>query len=254
MRLFYPLLLALLGCHGIVPVGSLRCARSCTFGPVPLGSLDPIERPCETVEMNATVTMCALSLSINFATSTIRGTLNPTDRLADPSSMLDLVRVFMPGRTLTYVSYKCATTDDCDQDFARETVSTSQWFQLNETNVRTEITSLLFQMDPPKDDLHCAHDRLCSWTENCYAERSENHTGSHKISILMQNNFPCNDTSPVEVMFEQHFSAPNVAQRDKLKILCNTNLCNQPMVVEQVYNILQEEFTLPLNYSAYDVQ
>jgi hypothetical protein len=250
-EIFPVLFLFIIFCQNIDQVNTLRCAHSCPFGPISLGSSDPIKNPCNTIDINTDITVCSVFITINFETSYIHGTISEKRRSEDKSEILHLSSILGPYKTLTFINYYCTTTDDCDQNFVRETVSTSKWFQLNETKVRTDITSLLFQTNSSSDKLICANDLNCSSNENCYAQLFQNSSASQTNPIAINNKFPCENTSPSQITFEQNFKSPGKNQDMTMNIYCNKDECNQQNTVEQIYNILRDGFTLPLNYSAY---
>ena len=235
-------------CQNIYQVSTLRCAHACSVGPIALGSPDPITTPCNTNDNDTATTMCTVSLSINFETSYIRGSLIEKPREVDKSSSLHLNHRFVPHKTITFIDYQCATADDCDQDFVRETISSSKWAQLDETKVQADIISLLFKTTSTNDTLTCANNRICSSNEHCSAQFTHNSSASQ---INFNDNFPCNNTSASTVIFNQYFSAPGDNQGWTMDVFCNKDGCNQRNTVEQVHNILRDNFTLPLNYSAF---
>jgi hypothetical protein len=252
--IFYLLLLIIICCQNIDQVNTLRCAHACAFGPISFGSADPIKTPCNTVDINTTTTVCSVLLNINFQTSFIRGSLNEQTRVESKSSILHLSSTLFPHSIITSINYHCSTTDDCDQDFVRETVSTSKWSQLNGTKVRTDVTSLLFQTDSSIDNLICANNVICSWNENCYAQRFQNSSVSQMNQIDFNNTFLCDTALSPQVSFEQNFKSPDDNRDETMKIYCNKNGCNEQKPVEQVHNIFRNDFILPLNYSVYTHQ
>jgi len=87
--------------------------------------------------------------------------------------------------------------------------------------------------------------------EHCYAELNQNSTTSHIDEFNFNNKFLCDNTLSSQLTFNQFFDAPRDNHYMTLKVYCNKNQCNQQTTVEEVYNIFQSNFTLPLNYSQY---
>ncbi|CAF3846215.1 unnamed protein product [Rotaria sordida] len=241
----------LIFCQNIDQVNALRCAHSCSIGPIALGSSNPIKNPCNTIDINITTTFCSVFLTINYETSYIHGTLHEKSRLVNKLSILDLSSIMLPSKTITFINYYCATTDDCDQEFIRETISSSKWFQLNETKVRTDITSLLFKTNSSTENIICDNNSICPWNENCYAQFIQNSSILQINQIDFNNKYPCNNISSSQVNIKQSFSTPGDNQDLMIEIYCNKNRCNQQKIVEQVYNIFRNDFNLPFNYSAF---
>ncbi|CAF1623660.1 unnamed protein product, partial [Rotaria sp. Silwood1] len=214
-------------------VNTLRCAHSCSIGPIALGSPDPIKNPCHTVDINITNTFCSVFLTINFETSYIHGTLHEKTRLVNKLSILDLSSIMFSSKTITFINYYCATTDDCDQEFIRETISSSKWFQLNETKVRTDITTLLFKTNSSTENIICDNNSICLWNENCYAQFIQNSSSSQINQINFNNKYSCDNMSSSQVTIEQSFSTPGDNHDLMIKIYCNKNGCNQQKIVEQ---------------------
>ena len=238
-------------CQNIDQINTLRCAHSCSIGPAPFGSLDPIKIPCDTVDVNITTTICSVFLVVNFDEAHIQGALNEKRRSTNESSILHLDLSFEPDETMTYINYQCSTTDNCDEDFVRETISSTKWFKLNETKVRADITALMFEDELSSDRLICDDDLVCLRNEKCVAELTENSSISQINRIYFNNKFPCGTFSDAEIRFDQHFHAPGAYQDTIMKVNCNKNKCNQRRTVDQVFNIIRNDFVLPLNYSAY---
>jgi hypothetical protein len=237
--------------QNIDQINTLRCAHECSIGPTPFGSLDPIKNPCDTVNINITTTICSVFLVVNFETEHIQGALNEKKRSVNQSSILHLELSFESDETMTYITYQCSTTDNCDEEFVRETISSPKWFQLNEPKVRADITALMFETEFITDRLICDDNLVCLRDEQCVAELTENNSVSQINQIYFNNKFPCNTISDSQVRFDRHFHAPGAYQDMIMKVNCNKNKCNQRKIVEQVFNIIRNDFVLPLNYSAY---
>ena len=240
--------LMLLGCQILSRSAALRCAHTCAFGPVTMGTSDPIKTPCNTRDVNTTQSVCSVLLTVNFQTSFIRGSLVDKPRSTDQSSSLSLSFTIMPAITLLSIDYRCATTDDCDQDFVRETIGSTQWLQLNETKLRADVSSLLFRTNVSTADVSCANRVTCPSTAYCRAKLTHN---SSVDQMEFRNDFPCDDTSSVQVTFKQHFYTSETIHDDTLETNCDKNQCNERSTIGQVYEILRKDFPLPLNYSTY---
>jgi hypothetical protein len=238
-------------CQNIDQVNTLRCAHSCTIGPARFGSLHPIKTPCDTVDVNTNTTICSVFLAINFETAHIQGAMNEKRRLVNESSILHLESSFEFDESMTFINYQCSTTDNCDEDFVRETVSSPKWFQLNETKVRAEITELMFETDFITDRIICDNSLICLHDEQCVAELNENRSSSQDNRVYFNNEFQCDMTSESLVRVDQHFHAPGSYQDMIMKVYCNKNKCNERKIVEKVFNIIRNDFVLPVNYSAY---
>jgi hypothetical protein len=232
-------------------VNSLRCAHSCAFGPVPFGSIDPIKTPCNTRDINVTHTVCAVLLTVNFQTLTIRGSLNDRERTRYSSSSLLLSFATVPGRTSLSITYTCTTTDDCDQEFLRETIGSSKWLQLNETQLRADISSLLFRNESFSGNVICANDLICSSDANCYARSVYNSSTSSTNHVQFDNRFPCDTTSTVELHFKQQFYTSIDDREETIETHCNTHECNRQETLQHIQDLFRKQFQLPLNYSAY---
>ena len=235
----------------ISPINTLRCAHDCLIEPAPFGSQDPIRIPCDTVNVDAAKNVCSVFLMVNFENQHISGALNEKSRESDQTSVLHIASQFYSDETRTYIGYQCSTTDHCDEDFVRETIGSSRWSELNETEVRNNISSLLFQDDSIPDDLICDNDRECLWFEQCVAELLRNSSVSHDHRIDFNNQFPCEGILDSHVEFNQYFHAPAATEDMAMRVFCNINDCNRRAIVELVYDILQQKFVIPLNYSAY---
>lgn len=235
----------------ISSINTLQCAHDCLIDPVPFGSQDPIRIPCDTVDVDATKTVCSVFLMINFQSRQIDGALNEKIRELDQSLVLHVSSQFSSDVTRTFISYQCSTSDHCDEEFVRETISSSGWSELNETDVRTNISSLLFQDHPFPDDLLCNNDCVCPWFEQCVAELLRNSSVSQGHRLDFNNQFPCEETLDSHLEFNQYFQSPAATEDMLMRVFCNINDCNRRGLVELVYEILQEKFVIPLNYSAY---
>jgi hypothetical protein len=150
---------------------------------------------------------------------------------------------------MTFINYQCSTTDNCDEDFVRETISSSKWFQLNETKVRADITALIFEKDVITDELICDNNLRCLRDEQCVAELIENRSLSQMNSIYFNNEFPCNTILDSQVRFDQHFHAPSAYQDMIMKVYCNKNKCNQRKIVEKVFDIIRKYFYFYMYFS-----
>lgn len=238
-------------CQNINHAGTLRCAHSCSIGPIALGSPDPIKPPCNTVDINSNTTSCSVFLTINFETSYVHGTLYEKPRPENKLSTLSISSTVWSSKTLTFINYYCATSDDCDQDFVRETISSANWSRINETKLRSDLDVLLFRINASDQNIICDNDLICTSTQHCYGELIQNNSNSHNHHVDYNNKYPCDNASSSQITIEQSYSAPDQRDTTIIKIYCNRDGCNQRKIGEQVFNVVRNNFNLPLNYSAY---
>ena len=195
--------------------------------------------------------VCSVFLIVNFDTKLIDGALNEKIRSNEQSIVLHLSSEIEPDETQTYISYQCSTKDHCDEEFVHEILYSSNWSTVNEAQVRANLTALLFEDQSITDELICDNGLVCLWFEQCIAELRRNSSASEDHRISFNNHFPCGETLISIVKFDQYFRAPAATKDMVMKIDCDKNGCNQRDTIEIVYNILQKDFVLPLNYSAF---
>ena len=125
-EIFFLSLLIIFFCQNIDPVTTLRCAHFCAIESTSFGTPDPIKTPCNTTDIDTNTTICSVFLVINYRARTISAVLNERSRTIDKLSTLHLSSKILPEFTETFINYQCATTDECDQDFVRETISSTK--------------------------------------------------------------------------------------------------------------------------------
>ena len=233
-------------------VVGLRCAHSCAFGPVQFGSTDPIRTPCQTKEIDEEKTMCSVLFNIDFSRSTISGRLNEQVRSTSQSSSLLLSHTMNPSRTILFITFACSTNDHCDEEFVNQTVSSSSWVTINETEFRNGMAILLFRNPSATEDVRCENKLVCRPDEECHGLFSTNRSKSFDVSTKFDNHFPCdNTTTNGEILFKQHFYTSVDQSEEILEVFCSQNQCNDRETIERVYNLFKKDFLLPLNYSSY---
>jgi hypothetical protein len=233
-------------------VQAIRCANNCWFGPVQLGSHDPFRIPCDVIDINPSTTECTAAIAIKLSEGRVLGFLNTRARTTNMTSTLKVALGFDMRGTRSLINYTCTTTDNCDQDFVRESVGSAQWKQLNDTKTRAEISSLLFDSSLSTKNFTCAHDVICQVPyNNCEAEYTIDTSSSDVNRTQFDNNFTCIINRVTEIYVFHYLTVPIQQHTIETKIMCNKNHCNEKENVERAYEIIENGYVLPLNYSQF---
>ena len=244
-------LLLVLGGH-IYRMEALLCAKNCWVGPVKLGSKDPFPVPCNIIEVDPTTTECTVALAMRLSESRVLGVIDAKPRATNMSATLKVFLDFNAHSTVSMVNYSCTTNDNCDQEFAREVISSSGWNQLNETKTRSEITSLLFDPSFIPRNFSCANNISCrGFYENCEAELILKSSTPNVNTTVFANDFKCIINHATEVGVYHYYQTPEEDLSAVITVFCNRDQCNRRETVDQVYNIVQNEYILPLNYTGF---
>ncbi|UJR16736.1 hypothetical protein I4U23_003636 [Adineta vaga] len=254
MSLHYVALLTLLimCTQHIREINSLRCARDCEFGPIKPGSKNPFHAPCDTIEIDPQTTECTVELIIKLSHSIIFGVLDTKPRQSNMSATLKTFLNLNLHSTNSMINYTCTINDNCDQEFVIESVSSSKGSQLNETQIRTEISSLLIDPTLDENNFTCAHNVMCQTAGyNCQADMTMTTLTSKSSIINFNNSFPCIPNYLTAIGIFYYFNSPSNFYETRTSVYCNRQNCNQRETIEQAYNIIQNQYMLPLNYSQF---
>jgi hypothetical protein len=163
-------------------------------------------------------------------------------------TMLDFNR----HSTGSMINYTCSTIDNCDQEFVLESVGSSKWSQLNETKTREKITSLLIDDTLSEKNFTCAHNITCQTpSANCRADYIQESFYPHSNTTKFNNNYECIFNYMTEIGVSHYYNRPSENSTTVTYVTCDKDQCNERETVERAYNIIQNEFNLPLNYSQF---
>jgi hypothetical protein len=255
MKYHHVLLFISLILHGqyIDHVNALRCAKNCWFGPVEPGNKHPFLEPCHTIEIDPQTTECTAAIAIRFSENLLLGVVDTRPRVTNMSATLETIVDFNIHSTVSMINYTCTTTDDCDQQFVLESVGSSKWSQLNVTKTREKITALLIDESFTIKNLTCAHNITCNtFYNNCQADYIQESLSPHSNTTKFDNNYKCIINHLTEIAVFHYFNSPSGNHTTVTEVMCNRNKCNERETVERAFNIIQDEFTLPLNYSQFN--
>lgn len=150
------------------------------------------------------------------------------------------------------LNYTCTLTDNCDQEFVFETIGSSKWSQLNEISTREKISSLLIDDSFAEKNFTCAHNTSCQVPyDNCRADYIQQSIYPHTNTTTFNNNYECIINYLTEIVVFNYFEVPSANHTTATYLMCDRNQCNERDTVERAFSILQNEFTLPLNYSQF---
>ncbi|CAF1514304.1 unnamed protein product [Adineta steineri] len=238
--------------QNIHQLNSVRCAKNCWFGPVAPGSQHPFPEPCNTIDIDPITTECTATIAIKLSDNSLLGVLDTKPRTSNMSAKMEIFLEFNRHSTISMINYTCTTADHCDRDFVLESIGTSKWTQLNETKTRAKITSLLIDPTFSKKNFTCAHNITCEAPyDNCQADLMIKTFTSKSNITEFSNNYKCiiNHLTAIGIFY--YFNAPSNEYNTVTEVMCNKNDCNQREIVEQAYNIIQNEYMHPLNYSQF---
>lgn len=234
----------------LIPVSSLRCAHDCELDAVPFNTTDPFKTPCQTMEVDGSTSVCFVFLNVDYRDRTISAGFNAKHSNI-LSSALRVRSTLFPHMIETFISYQCSITDNCDQEFVRETISSDKWDDLKEGELREKLNSLLYNRDESVEQILCDNHLVCERFEHCEAELIRNDTLAQPERFIFNNKFLCNNASDGKVVYDQHFYENGKDSFAMLEVICNKNGCNDERTVRAVYETLAHDFVLPLNYSQY---
>jgi len=238
--------------QNIDKINTLRCAKSCWFGPVELGNKHPFNTPCNIIEIDPTTTECTAAIAIRLSENILLGVLDTKARVSNMSATLETILDFNKHSTVSMINYTCTTRDNCDQEFVLESVGSSKWSLLNETKTRAKITSLLIDETFSEKNFTCAHNITCQVPyDNCQADYIQESLSPHSNTTKFNNNFKCIINHMTEIAVFHYFNRPSENYTTVTNVMCNKDKCNERETVERAFNIIQNEFTLPLNYSQF---
>ena len=254
MKYYHVLLVAffILCQKNVDQVSAIRCAQNCWFGPVEPGSKHPFTVPCDTIEIDPQTTECTAAIAIRLSDNSLIGIVDTRPRITNMSATLTTLLDFNVHSTVSMINYTCSTTDDCDQQFVLQSVGSSKWSQLNVTRTREKVVALLIDESFTVKNFTCAHDVTCkSFYENCQADYIQQSLSPQSNTTKFDNNYKCIINHLTEIAIFDYYTYPDRNHTTVTEVMCNRDHCNERETVQRVFEIIQDEFTLPLNYTQF---
>lgn len=238
--------------ENIDSVSTLRCADKCWFGPVEPGSQYPFTVPCNTIDVDPRSFECIVTIAIKVSDNELIGLADARPRATSMPATLITIVDFNRHSTGSLINYTCSTNDDCDQQFVLQSIGSSKWSQLNVTKTREKITALLIDESSTVKNFTCAHNATCeTFYNNCQADYIQESLSPRSNTTKFDNNYKCIINHLTEIAVSHYFTAPNQNHTTVTEVMCNRDHCNEREAVERALNIIENEFTLPLNYSQF---
>ena len=244
---FYVLLMVQLF-HLIQLTECTQCTNNCTFEGLHINSsLSP--NFCSSSNSNADENQeCILQLYIDFFTGFINGSFGANNRPVINESRLEMTTIFALNDSSISVDikYSCSTSDYCDIEFLRETLS--PWFNTTPMeSFRQKLATRLFNpnnTDPFQcltNDTCTQNDSVCSMIYSHMVSDSGFETIGSECSTLVRQ--------PTVEWIVVYQSYVFIGLIEVGTYQCNTPHCGYNETVLDVFRTLAREYILPVNVS-----
>ncbi|CAF1373531.1 unnamed protein product [Rotaria sordida] len=222
----------------------LRCAYDCSFVAFPLNVSIPIT-VCKHQERDNA--QCSVILEIDFESQLVSGVLNIENRYAIASLKTETKFKLKSNSVISTIWYTCTMSDFCDFEFINELL-TNKLAQINATSLQQKLIDFLYTPIPSQINIQCSN-RLCSWNSFCQSDFRNIFTPQYNYTYI-DGTLPCIQISQNDqfIKITQQY-LPSAVQLSEMNMRCNVKQCNTDNIVSEVYTLIQNEFTLPLNYS-----
>lgn len=220
-------------------VYGLICATNCSF----TTQFDNIIIPsCNVVNKSSTQQSCQIELSINYTSGSIVGHLE-----AQQSSLpfqLYLVSSFSLYDDTSYllIGLDCSTTDNCDQEFLKETLNI-QWLRMQNyaKNIRETLAGSLFNASDLRPNDTCAKDQPCTADGFCTVQYRLNMDGT----TLMFSSKCANSMNQPELHWSQIYSEES--SFEELYYTCNTPFSRNQTFAQAIVEVIKINYVVPVN-------
>ena len=241
MNVYSILLLLLLGYYYFV-VEAIRCAHNCPFIFLTF-NITISENMCRKVEKNHA--QCSLTIVLDFDNRGGGGELAAVD--SKGSDSLQITTEFGFNSTNSTIQYFCSMSDNCAWEFFYELFS-PELVEFDALSVHGKLKQLLYKERPHSSGISCANDQ-CSSQSYCQAHLDQ-FSSLQSNSLTINNHLQCVNAStrPDMIKIEQIFSSFQT-NTTNMTLLCNHADCNKNATVLHAYELIMNEFILPVNYS-----
>ncbi|CAF2564777.1 unnamed protein product [Rotaria sp. Silwood2] len=229
-------------------IESSRCSKSCSFRGIQLNSSLPSDF-CSTSKLNDDIKQqCRVKLTIDFTTGLVNGSFDAENRSILSEDVLMIETTFSLNDTSVKVTirYYCSVSDYCDIDFVRETLS-SNWSAIQVQPIREKLVSRLYNPDNT-DPIKCFSNDSCPYNKSLcvvsyfYVQSSESTTVIGKCLHI---------TDSPKVEWVQSYTANEIGKglKEGGSYYCNTPTCGYNTSAIETFQMLSDEYILPLNLS-----
>ncbi|CAF3443456.1 unnamed protein product [Rotaria socialis] len=229
----------------MVMIESIRCGYDCPFVFLTF-NLTISEHMCKNIEKD--YAQCLLILQLDFDNHGGGGVLAITD-IKEPDS-LEITTEFGFNSTNTTIIYRCSISDNCAWEFLYELFSPAL-VEFNALAVQAQLRELLYNNKSDSSVITCTNHQ-CPSDSYCQAHLYQS-SSFENSSLIINNHLPCVNAAmkPDMIKIEQRFSSFE-RKTTNMTLLCNRAECDKNETVLQAYNLMMNEFILPVNYSIFN--
>lgn len=233
--------------HQLSFTQSLRCAVDCAFSAFPLNVSVPMNA-CKHEQRDRA--QCSVVVEIDFNSRFASGRIDMQDLSNIASLRLETKFQINPNSLITTIWYKCAMSDNCDFEFL-DGLMTNSLADLDATSIQHKLIRLLYNSKPDPTDIKCSH-TSCSYPSFCQGDVENIVTWQYNYTYANES-LPCIDISPdVGLLEMDQVYIVGGSQITVMTARCNHNECNNQDSLLEVYELMKNEFSLPLNDSFFN--
>jgi len=237
---------------------SSRCSKKCTFERLQLNSSIPWNFCPSSNDSNDDINQeCQVKLAINFTTGFVNVMFDPRNQSSIPKKHLEIVTLFSLNDTSIEVNitYICSTSDYCDLEFVRETLS-PKLAAIQMESLRQKLAARLYNVNNTAPVI-CSNSSLCqentSFCSVVYSHHNGTNGGNEEITSECLNLID----DPLIFYWIQDYTTYATYAINSMNDLgiffCNIPNCGSNGTIIETFQWLTREYILPINMSILNV-